>query len=69
MNTSDEPKAKRSGWREFLSLGEVGNYFFRKKDPSRPSNVNIKVMHGINKLSIAIFLLAVIYLLAKHFLF
>lgn len=69
MDPNEETKAKKSGWKEFLSLGEVGGYFFRKKDPSRPSNVNIKVMHGINKLSIAIFLLAVIYLLAKRFLF
>ena len=65
----EQPKEKRSRWRDFLSLGEVGGYFFRKKDPSRPSNINIKMMHGINKLSIAIFLLAVIYLLAKRFLF
>lgn len=55
--------------REFLSLGEVGGYFFRKKDPSRPSNLNIRMMHGINKISIAVFLMAVIYLLAKRFLF
>lgn len=62
-------KQKRSAWREFISLGEVGGYFFRKKDPSRPNNLNIRMMHGINKISIAVFLLAVIYLLAKRFLF
>jgi len=69
MEPKEQSKEKRSRWREFLSLGEVGAYFFRKKDPSRPSNINIRMMHGINKLSIAIFLLAVIYLLAKRFLF
>lgn len=69
MAMKKEPKEKRPGWKEFLSLGEVGGYFFRKKDPARPSNINIRMMHGINKLSIAIFLLAVIYLLAKRFLF
>lgn len=68
--TPEEPaKPKKSGLRQFLSLGEVGNYFFRKKDPSRPVNVNIRVMHGINKFSIIVFLLALIYLLAKRFLF
>ena len=68
--TSEEPeKEKKSGWRQFLSLGEVGAYFFRKKDPTRPRNVNIRMMHGINKFSIIVFLLAVIYLLAKRFLF
>ncbi len=69
MEAPIDQKPKRAGWREFLSLGEVGAYFFRKKDPSRPSNLNIRMMHGINKLSIAVFLLAVIYLLAKRFLF
>ncbi len=68
--TPEEPtKKKKAGWRQFLSLGEVGAYFFRKKDPSRPRNVNIRMMHGINKFSIIVFLLAVIYLLAKRFLF
>ncbi|NOT73840.1 MAG: hypothetical protein HOP08_02850 [Cyclobacteriaceae bacterium] len=60
-------KKKKSGLRDFISLGEVGGYFFRKKDPNRPQNVNIRIMHGINKISIAIFLLAVIYLVAKRF--
>lgn len=63
-----EKERKRTLW-DYLSLGEVGEYFFRKKDPSRPSNLNIRMMHGINKISIAVFLLAVIYLLAKRFLF
>ena len=62
-------KEKKFTIRNFLSLGEVGGYFFRKKDSSRPRNLNIRMMHGINKLSIIIFLLAVIYLLAKRFLF
>ena len=64
---SSEPERKKMSFREFISMGEVGGYFFRKKDPSRPSNINLKMMHGINKLSIVIFLLAVIYLIAKRF--
>ncbi len=59
---------KKSGLKEFFTLGEVGNYFFRKKDPNRPSNINIKMMHGVNKLSIFIFLMAVIYLVLKRLL-
>jgi hypothetical protein len=58
----------KSGIKEFFSLGEVGGYFFRKKDPSRPSNINIKMMHGINKISIIVFLLGVIFLITKRFL-
>jgi hypothetical protein len=59
---------KKGGWKEFFSLGEVGGYFFRKKDPSRPSNINLKMMHGINKISIVVFLLGVLYLILKRLL-
>lgn len=65
QNTGDR---KKLSWRDFLSLGEVGGYFFRKKDPSRPSNINIKMMHGINKISIVVFLLGVLYLILKRFI-
>jgi len=56
---------KKNSWRTFFSLGEVGTYFFRKKDPSRPTNFNLRMMHGINKISIVIFLLGVLYLIYK----
>lgn len=69
MEANDQPKPRRNALKEFLSLGEVGTYFFRKKDPSRPRNLNIRMMHGINRISIIVFLLAVLYLLAKRFLF
>lgn len=67
----DQPygKRKKGQLKEFFSFGEVGGYFFRRKDPSRPTNINIKMMHGINKISIIVFLIGVIYLLLKHFVF
>ena len=58
---------KKNGLKEFFSLGEVGGYFFRKKDPNRPSDVNLKMMHGINKISIVVFLLGVIFIILKRF--
>jgi len=61
-----EPKKKLS-FREFFQLGEVGGYFFRKKDPNRPSNINLKMMHGVNKISIIIFLLGVMFIIIKRF--
>ncbi len=67
-NQGGTGEKKKLSVREFLSLGEVGEYFFRKKDPSRPTNINIKMMHGINKISIAIFLVAVLYLILKRFI-
>ena len=63
-----EEGKKKLSIRDFFRMGEVGEYFFRKKDPSRPNNINIRMMHGVNKLSIAIFLLAVIYMIVKRFL-
>ncbi|WP_323670599.1 DUF6728 family protein [Pedobacter sandarakinus] len=36
-------------------------YFFRRKDPNRPSNINLKIMHFINALAITIFLAGIIY--------
>jgi hypothetical protein len=52
-------------WKDFFKLGEVGGYFFRGKDPSRATNINLKMMHGINKISILIFLFGVLYLIYK----
>ena len=67
MENQKEQKKKMT-LKEFFSLGEVGNYFFRKKDSDRPTNINIKMMHGINRLAIIIFLLAIIYFVIKRFL-
>lgn len=44
-------------------MGEVGNYFFRvfqKPDPNQKLNFNLRMMHGINKISILVFLAAII---------
>lgn len=59
-------KKEGNGLKEFFTLGEVGRYFFRKKDPSRPSNINLRMMHGVNKISIIIFLLGVLFILIKR---
>lgn len=56
---------------EFFKLGEVGNYFvrvFQKPDPNKPSNFNLRMMHGINKISIVMFLIAIIIWVAKRLL-
>ncbi|WP_228527801.1 DUF6728 family protein [Pararhodonellum marinum] len=55
--------------KEFFQLGEVGRYFFRvfgKPDPNQKSNFNLRMMHGINKISILIFLGAVIIWVIKR---
>ncbi len=57
--------------KEFFKLGEVGNYFlrvFRKPDPNAPTNINLRMMHGTNKISILIFLFALIFWIVKRFI-
>lgn len=66
MESKEENKRERPTIKEYFQLGEVFGYFFRKKDPSRPSNFSIRSMHFINKLSITMFLLGMIYFIGKH---
>jgi hypothetical protein len=63
-NNAGEKKHKGS-WKEFFRLGEVGGYFFRSKDPSRPTNINIKMMHGVNKISMIMFLICVLIIIGR----
>ncbi len=44
-------------------------YFFRKKDPARPLNFNIRAMHLINRLAIIVFLGGILLKLILHFIF
>ncbi|GGB11302.1 MULTISPECIES: DUF6728 family protein [Mucilaginibacter] len=43
-------------------------YFFRKKDPNRPDNFNLRVMHFINALAIIMFLAGIIWKLVQVFI-
>ncbi len=49
----------------YFNFKEVLTYFFRKKDPNRPSNFNIKAMHTINKISMLMFLVAVVVIIVR----
>jgi hypothetical protein len=63
---NSKPIKKRSKLREFFALEEFFDYFFRKKDPNRPTNFSLKMMHGVNKISIIIFLIAFVIWLVKR---
>ena len=65
MSEQTDSNKKKGGFKEFFSLGEVGGYFFRGKDPNRPNNINIRMMHGVNKISIVVFLAGVLYIIFK----
>lgn len=63
--------SEKSNVKDFFKLGEVGSYFirvFQKPDPNQKSNFNLRMMHGINKISIIIFLAALIFWTVKRFL-
>lgn len=64
--TMENKKDKEQSIKDYFNFGEVLGYFFRKKDPSRPTNFNIRMMHGINKISIIMFLAGIIFLIAKN---
>ena len=38
---------------------------FKKRDPNAPHNLNLRFMHGINRISIFMFLAAVIYMIIR----
>ncbi|RMG68498.1 MAG: hypothetical protein D6722_11690 [Bacteroidetes bacterium] len=47
-------------WKKIL-----GYLTFRKPDPDAPTNFNLRVMHGINKISLFMFLIALVLLIVK----
>lgn len=49
----------------YFDLSEVLTYFFRKKDPNAPKSFNLKAMHTINKISILMFLFAVVVMIVR----
>lgn len=45
---------------------QIQTYFYlRKRDPNEPRNVNIKFMHGMNRISLFLFLIAVIVMIVR----
>ncbi len=55
--------------KEQFKLGEAFSYFirvFKKPDPNKPTNINLRMMHGINKISIVMFLFLLIVLIYRY---
>ncbi len=63
---SNVEKEKENSVKEYFNFGEVFGYFFRKKDPNNKPNFNLRMMHGINKISIIVFLLGIIFFVLKR---
>ncbi|MAX23509.1 MAG: hypothetical protein CMJ19_03305 [Phycisphaeraceae bacterium] len=65
MKDQQENKDEKKEAGYYFNLKEVLTYYFRKKDPNRPIDTNLKMMHGINKISIIMFLIAVIVMVVR----
>jgi hypothetical protein len=47
-------------WRQILTY-----FYIRKRDPNDPTNVNIKMMHGMNRISLFVFLIGLIVMIVR----
>ena len=54
--------------KEYFKVSEVFTYFFRKKNPDNKPNMSLKMMHWSNKISIVMFLIALLVMLYRFFL-
>lgn len=63
-----EAQKGRNSFQEYFQVNEMFQYFIRvfKKDPNSKSNFNLRVMHGINRISIIMFLFAFVVWIIKR---
>lgn len=55
-------------FKDYFKVGDFFSYFFRKKDPNRPKNINLRMMHFVNRLAIIMFLIGIGILIYKLFI-
>jgi Ni,Fe-hydrogenase I cytochrome b subunit len=65
MLDADRPKRAKNTFGDYFVVGEVFGYFFRKPDPTRKTNFNLRTMHTINKISILMFLFGLVYVVVR----
>ena len=47
-------------------LRQIAEYLYiKKRDPNAPRNINIKLMHGMNRMSLLMFIVALLIMLIK----
>ncbi len=51
---------KESIWQQVLTY-----FYLRKRDPNAPRDLNVKFMHGMNRISLFVFLIAVIVMIVR----
>ena len=62
MSSEKIVRVKRNTLKDYFALMPVLTYFFTKKNSA---NFNIRAMHTINKISITVFLLGLIFIIVK----
>jgi len=53
---------KDSIWNQILTY-----FYIRKRNPDAPRNIDLKFMHGMNRISLFMFLIAVIVMIVRLF--
>lgn len=59
-----------SNVKDYFQLGDAFKYFFRvfrKPNPNDPTSTNLKIMHGINRISIVLFLVCLGVMIFRFF--
>lgn len=60
-----------SRFADYFKIGDVFRYFFRvfqKPKPGAPNSVNLRMMHGINRISIIMFIFCLIVMIVRAIL-
>ncbi len=47
-------------WNQILTY-----FYLRKRDPNAPRNANIYLMHGMNRISLIVFLIGIIVMIVR----
>jgi hypothetical protein len=47
-------------WKQILTY-----FYIRKRDPNDPKNMSIKFMHGMNRISLFMFLIAIVVMIVR----
>jgi hypothetical protein len=56
------PVMKQGIWNQVLTY-----LYIRKRDPNDPKNISISMMHGMNRVSLFMFLIGIIVMLVRIF--
>lgn len=51
---------KEGIWQQVLTY-----FYLKKRDPNAPKNIDIKFMHGMNRISLFMFLIAIIVMVVR----